>query len=47
MLPDEAEQVGWGQIVQGFVGYVKEFGSYSMSNRMPLKYSKQEQRGEV
>lgn len=32
--PNEAEEAGWGQILQGFVGPVKDFGPYSMSNEM-------------
>lgn len=34
MRPNEAEEAGWGQILQGFVGPVKDFGPYSMSNGM-------------
>lgn len=32
--PNEAEEAGWGQILQDFVGPVKDFGPYSMSNGM-------------
>lgn len=32
--PNEAEEAGWGQILQDFVGPVKDFVPYSMSNGM-------------
>lgn len=46
MRPDEADEAAWDQIQQGFVGPVKDFGSYSLSNEMPLKCGKQENGGE-
>lgn len=43
MRPNEAEEVVWGQILQGLVRPVKDFGPYSVSNGMDaMKCCKQE-----